>query len=130
MYPDIIDVRSVAKKVGIPEDKAANVWREAGLVHKFLNFALNKCHWHGPHDYETVEQIRQTAEGYIGQKIDKDAFLIGGMMANLKYDRKKQSVKIPPLGRLEEFKSEWLKDLQTILAEQEREIAIKPFGRI
>jgi hypothetical protein len=129
MYPDKLDIKDNAKRLEIADAKAALIWKDAGLAYEFLKF-LQVCHWHGKQHRQSIEDIKTITESYLSRGIDREALLIGGLMANLKFNRKPSElmkeyssllILLPPLDRLEEFRAQWQEEQREIEKAQEVE---------
>jgi hypothetical protein len=108
MYPDIRDTQSVIRKLGLhtsPED----IWQDVVLVRGFLFNADLCCKNHGRHALILVSDLKLVLESFIGRSVSDDAMTVGLYLLRLDVKGKtdQQTVRFPPLERLEGRREAW-----------------------
>lgn len=110
MYPDHLDVKSIVEKLNLKADPAM-IWRQVNLLYHFLNFANDRCHWHGKHTVIPAIEVKSLAENWMGLCLSDAVFITASQFANLRWKSGRTVgnglLKFPPTAKLEESRDLW-----------------------
>jgi hypothetical protein len=125
MYPDIRDTQLVIRKLGL-QTSPETIWEDAALVRGFLFNAHLCCKNHGRHALILVSDLKCVLEGFIGRTVSDDAMMVGMYLLRLDVKKGKtdrQTVRFPPLERLEERREVWKAIQQSFENEIQQEVS-------
>jgi|SRR5712664_2486262 len=131
-YPDLLDLERVlrwmsANSVLRKHYKPVKLFQDFASTFDWMHHVLPCCHYHGKHGFESVLDVKDVVEKFVGRRIQDDAFLAACHERGLTIKRASGArgeffhdleIKVPCLDRAMEVLPRWN---EYILERKERE---------